>query len=166
MHSLPGLVDRRTKLTGILLPSFSQTANGVLEKALSLGLQVRQDAEAEPARREVCVQLWLDSGRFSCTLSDVVPVLPAPARPGFLPSLLVDPSSAPEVIGQLECGHLTVAVCERLDLYLETGEPSVHALAETLLTEAVRVTRLGLPAGDRLHRLLDAFCALGPDFMP
>jgi len=166
MHSLPGLVDRRTKLTGILLPSFSRTANGVLEKALSLSLQVRQDAEAEPAQREVCVQLWLDSGRFSCTLSDIDPVLPAPARPGFLPSLLVDPSSAPEVIGQLECGHLTVAVCERLDLYLATSEPSVHALAETLLTEAVRVTRLGLPAGDRLHRLLDAFCALSPDFTP
>jgi len=167
MHPLPGLMERRTKLVGIVLPSFSPTAVDVLEKALRLGLEDRQDAQAGRSMRwSGRVQLWLDSGRFSCTLGDSPPfsLAAAPDRQRFLPSSLITSSTLPEVIGHVESGHLTVAVCESLSGYLEGGgEPSVHALAETLLAEAVRVTRLGLPAGDRLQRLLDTFCSLSSD---
>lgn len=156
-----GLVHRRTRLVEAILPSVSKTAGTVLEKALEVGLQEWQGVR-HTQMWNVSVQLWLDSGRFSCTLDDgkSFPAATALSQQDFYPSSLIIHSTLPDVMRQLERGHVTVAVYESLVPYFEAGgEPSVHALVVTLLTEARRVTNLGLPVCDRMHRLLDAFYA-------
>lgn len=157
-----GLVHRRTRLVEAILPSVSKTAGMVLEKALEVGLREWQGV-GHTQMWNVSVQLWLDSGRFSCTLDHgrSFPAETVLSPQDFYPSSLITNSTLPDVMRQLKRGHVSVAVYESLVPYFEAGgEPSVHALVVTLLKEARRVTSLGFPVCDRVQRLLDAFYAL------